>query len=384
MPNPRRVALFVDIVSDYGRDILIGIATYAQHHAPWTMFGGPERMGSQLEQFRAWRGDGAIVHLTNQDMLQAATACGVPVVNVSQFLLHTPFPSVLPDNAQVGRKAAEHLLQRGYRHFAYCGFEGHGYSETRLAAFAQRLREAGFEPAVNTSQPLQERHEAWAPRQAELAAWVKSLPRPLGMMCCNDARARHVALAAHDAGVRIPEDVALLGADNDELICAMTQPPLSSIDVSAERVGYEAAALLDRLMRGGKPPDKPVLIPTGEVITRQSSDALAIEDPDVTAAVRYIREHQSKPLQVDDVVAATMLSRRVLERRFKRALDRTLGAQITMAHMDRAKALLADTDLPTSQVALRSGYSYVQQFNVVFKRQAGMTPTQYRRAFRQR
>ncbi len=341
---------------------------------------------SPVEQLRHWRGDGVIAHISTEPMLRAAGGCGVPVVNVSQYLPRVPFPSVLPDNAAVGRIAAEHLLQRGYEHFAYCGFIGHGYAEARLSSFTARLRESGYEVAVNRSLPPQERAEQWEQRQSKLAAWVAALPKPVGLMCCNDTRARHVTQACHTAGVRVPEDVAIIGADNDELICAMSNPPLSSIDVSAERVGYEAASLLARLMRGevAPSPDQPILIPPGEAITRQSSDALAISDPDVAAAVRFIREHRSEPIQVGDVVDATAASRRVLERRFKKILGRTMGTQIVMAHLDRAKSLLADTDLPTDQVAERSGYAYVQQFNAMFKRHVGLTPSQYRRRYRLR
>jgi len=380
------IALFVDIVSDYGRDILAGIATYVRNHEPWTIFGDPERVMTPVEQLQRWRGDGVIAHVSTDTMARAAEACGVPVVNVSQYLPDAPFPSVLPDNAAVGRIAAEYLLARGYEHFAYCGFIGHGYAEARLASFAGRLLDEGHQVQVNRSEPPQERAEQWDRRQADLASWVRSLPKPVGLMCCNDTRARHVTQACVTAGVRVPEDVAIIGADNDELICAMSNPPLSSIDVSAERVGYEAAALLARLMRGepAPPPDQPILIPPGEVIVRQSSDALAISDPDVAAAMRFIREHRGEPIQVDDVVEATHASRRVLERRFKKLLGRTIGTQIAMAHIDRAKGLLADTDLPTSQIAERSGYAYVQQFNALFKRHAGITPTAYRRRFRMR
>jgi len=378
------VALFVDIVSDYGRDILAGIATYVRNHEPWTIFGDPERVMTPVEQLQRWRGDGVIAHVSTDTMARAAEACGVPVVNVSQYLPDAPFPSVLPDNAAVGRIAAEYLLARGYEHFAYCGFIGHGYAEARLASFAGRLLDEGHEVQVNRSEPPQERAEQWDRRQADLATWVSSLPKPVGLMCCNDTRARHVTQACASVGMRVPEDVAIIGADNDELICAMSNPPLSSIDVSAERVGYEAAELLGRLMRGEPAPRQPILIPPGEVITRQSSDALAISDPDVAAAMRFIREHRGEPIQVGDVVGATHASRRVLERRFKKLLGRTMGAQIAMAHIDRAKSLLADTDLPTSQIAERSGHTYVQQFNAIFKRHVGITPTEYRRRFRMR
>lgn len=385
MGSPR-VAVFVDMLSAYGREVLIGINRYTRTHGPWVIYGDPERIVAPISEVGKWGGDGVIAHVYQPRMRRQLQRMGLPVVNVSQYLGESVFPSVLPDNAAVGRLAAEHLLERGFRHFAYCGFRRHRYGELRGEAFARRVIEAGYASERFDTDPPQERPEQWEARQAELAAWVGSLPRPVGVFCCNDARARHVAQVCHRAGVRVPEELALVGADDDELVCEMSNPPLSSVDVSAEQVGYEAAALLGRMMAGASAPspDSPMLLAPAGVVTRRSSDVLAIDDAAVVASMRFIRDHASEPINVEDVLGVAHVSRRVLERRFRAMLGRTVGQEIANVRLDRAKGLLIDSDLPAPDVAERCGYTYVQQFNAMFKRRTGMTPTAWRRQFRVR
>ena len=382
-----RVAVFVDMLSEYGRDILGGVSDYIRTHRPWVVFGDPERVVAPVQRMSEWDGDGIIAHVGDPALLESIRASGLPVVNVSSMLLveggegGTPFASVLPDNAAVARLAAEHLLDRGFQAFGFCGFTGHPYSVLRGRAFERRLEEAGHACSFYESRPPQEAGQ-WDRLQAELAEWVASLPKPTAIMGCNDARTRHVAQVCHAASIRVPEDVALIGADNDELVCEMSNPPLSSVDLSAQRVGYEAAALLERLMAGETPPPTPLIVPPAGVVVRRSSDILAIADPDVADALRFIHERFAKQIGVDDVVAVTSVSRRVLERRFAEHLQSTIHKRIAAARLARAKALLIHTDLPAADVADRCGFGYVQQFNTLFKREQGMTPTRYRREHR--
>ena len=380
----RRVAIFVDMLSAYGREVLIGISRYSRTHGPWVVYGDPERIAAPIEKVEAWGGDGVIAQVYQPQLCTCLQHLQLPVVNVSQNLPHTTFPSVLPDNGAVGRLAAEHLLERGFRHFAFCGFTGHQYSELRHAAFAAKVGQTGAVCATIHSEPPQDVPNQWATRQAELGEWVKQLPKPVGVFCCNDARSRHVAEACMNSGVRVPEDLAILGVDNDELVCEMSNPPLSSVDVSAEQLGYEAAALLDHLMDGAVPPDESRLLkPTG-VVVRRSTDVLAIDDQVVVSAMRYIHDHVAEGIGVEDVVARAHVSRRVLERRFRALLDRTIGQVIAETKIDRVKRLLVDSDLPMPDIAQRSGYQYVQQLNAMFKSHTGMTPTAWRRQFRAR
>lgn len=384
----RRVAVFVDMLSEYGRDVLAGVSDYIRTHQPWIVFGDPERVVAPVTRLDRWRGDGIIAHLQDEKAAKLMAATGLPVVNVSSMRTgdaegRGEFASVLPDNAAVGRLAAEHFLDRGFEAFGFCGFTGHRYSQTRGEAFAKRLEEAGHGCSFHVSRPPQEARQ-WDRLQGELAAWVEALPKPAALMGCNDARTRHVAQACLDHAIRVPEDVALIGADNDELVCEMSHPPLSSVDLSAQRVGYEGAALLERLMAGERPPAEPVVVPPAGVVTRRSSDILAIADADMAAALRFIHERFGAPIGVDDVVRATTASRRVLERRFAQHLDTTIHKQIAAVRIARGKQLLIHTDLSAGEVADRCGFNYVQQFNTLFKRETDLTPTLYRRRFRSR
>ena len=394
-PPPRRVAVFVDMLSEYGRDVLAGVSDYIRTRRHWIMFGDPERVVAPVEEIGRWQGDGIIAHILDEKTARAMAGARLPVVNVSSMLAQVPdrqsgqrgskigFPTVLPDNAAVGRLAAAHFLDRGFEAFGFCGFSGHRYSQARGEAFAARLAEAGHACAMHDSAPPQEA-KRWDRLQGELAAWVASLPKPAAIMGCNDVRARHVARVCLDYDIRVPEDVALIGADNDELVCEMSYPPLSSMDLSAQRVGYEAAVLLERLMSGESPPERPIVVPPVGVVTRQSSDVLAIPDSDVADALRFIRDNYARPIGVEEVVAATSASRRVLERRFTQHLSSTIHKQIAAARLAHAKALLVHSDEPAGEVALRCGFNYVQQFNTLFKRAMEVTPTEYRRRYRNR
>lgn len=379
-----RVAIFVDMLSDYGRGILVGMSSYVRAHASWSIFGDPERVAAPVAQLADWRGDGIIAQLYQPELIRAVRRTRIPVVNVSEYLPGVDLPAALPDNVAVGRLAAEHFLERGYESFGYCGFAGHHYSEVRRRSFAATIEATGRQCESFESPPPQEQPEAWESRRGELADWLSALAKPAAVLGCNDARARHVADACERAGLRVPEDVAILGVDNDELVCELSNPPLSSIDVSSEQVGYEAAAVLDRLMRGEPPPPRPIRVPPVGVVTRRSSDALAIADADVSAAIRFIHDHSREPITVDEVVSATTTSRRVLERRFRNLLGRTIGEELAAARLARAKQLLIHTDLPTPDVAARCGFNYVQQFNALFRRQVGITPTAFRRQYRKR
>jgi LacI family transcriptional regulator len=379
-----RVGIFVDMLSAFGREVLNGINAYVRSHDPWLIFGDPERIVAPLQDIAHWGGDGVIAQAWTPELREQLRHLNVPSVNVSHHRSDEIVSSVLADSLQIGALAARHLLERGFRQFGYCGFTGHRYSELRAEGFLAELQRHDCTCEVFDGVPPQAEPEQWDRRQAELAAWVGALRRPAGVMCCNDVRARHVAQVCLNIGVRVPEEMALVGVDNDRLVCEMSDPPLSSVNVAADQVGYEAAALLSRLMAGRPAPATPLLIAPRGIIARRSTDVLAIDDPIVAQAVRFIRDHAAEPISVDDVVAAVPLSRRVLERRFRKFLNRTAGDEIGHARIDRAKQLLTQSDTAIPEVARRSGFNYVQQFNTMFKKFTGLTPTTYRRQFRLR
>jgi len=310
-------------------------------------------------------------------------ATGRPVVNVSSRRFDLPFAQVIPDNAAAGRVAAAHLLERGYTSFAFCGLAGHGYSAERHAGFAAAVRDAGHPLAEYHADPGLERDWTWQREQADLTRWLRSLPLPAAVAACTDVRARQISEAAQHIGLAVPDQLAMIGFDDDEMVCEMANPPLSSVEMDYERVGYEAAALLDRLMQGEQAPAKPIRVPPGSVNTRASTDILAIDDPLVAAALRFIWHHAHQPIQAAQVVAHVPASRRVIERRFKQIVGRTLHEEIQRVHIEKAKQLLTQTTLPAYEVATRAGFHDAKHLSRVFKQATGTTPLDHRRGHQQ-
>ncbi|MEX0741169.1 MAG: DNA-binding transcriptional regulator, partial [Phycisphaeraceae bacterium] len=293
-------------------------------------------------------------------------------------------PYVFSSHEAVGRVAAEHLIDRGFRNFAYCGMPRTAFnpwSQGRCEAFSQRIAEKG-----HTCHTYTGRHQTprqWESLQKDLTDWIKTLPLPVGLMACNDARARHVLEACRRAELRVPEDVAVLGVDNDEMMCELSSPPLSSVIQATDRVGYQAALMLDKLMDGQTLEQRVVEVSPLGVATRHSTDVLAVQDAKVAEAIALIRDRACEPLQVRDVLAHAGLSRATLEVRFKRVLGRTIHSEIQRVQIATASELLAMTDVPIKTVAERVGFKYVQYLTTVFRRATGYTPAAFRRRSRQ-
>ncbi len=353
----RKVGLLIDTASSYGRGLLRGIARYARLNGPWTL------------RFEARDVDGVIALVRTPAQARRALASRIPVVDLDFALPRlAPWP-VRNDERAVAETAAAHLAERGFRSFAFCGWnDGSWWESERLDAFRQAVRRAGGALAVYPRRDV-----------GRLASWVASLPRPCGLFACNDRRGRQVLEAARIARVRIPEDVAVVGVDDDEVLCEMSVPPLSSVGLDTIRIGFEGAALLDRLMRGGRAPRKSTLIPPRGVVTRQSSDILAAADPAVRAAARFVSANVHRPLSVPDLARVAGVSRKTLETRFRSALGRTPRQEILRARLERVRDLLRRTDWPLKRVAAACGFTYPEHLHAVFRAQEGVTPAAYRR-----
>jgi LacI family transcriptional regulator len=276
------------------------------------------------------------------------------------------------------------LRERGFHHFAYCGFNGADYSDIRRDQFAQRAADAGLRchVFVDPHQPLEDttlKHEETGLTDGEaVAQWIKTLPKPIGLMACNDIRGQQVLNACRAVGVAVPDEVAVIGIDNDEVLCELSDPPLSSVVPNTERIGYAAAALLDHMMAGKKAPKQPLVIGPLGIVTRRSTDVLAIEDRHIASAVRFIRERACDGVDVGDLLRAVPLSRSTLERRFFKVLNRSPKEEILRVRMNRAKQLLAETDFPLSWIAEKLGLEHSEYLSVIFKKRTGMTPANFR------
>jgi LacI family transcriptional regulator len=291
---------------------------------------------------------------------------------------------VRTDDAAAARLAFEHLRERGFRHFAFCGFNGADYSDIRRGNFARLVGEGGlrchrFAPPQRPHRASTLKYEEQGLKDGDLVArWLEELPKPVGLMACNDIRGQQVLNACRATGMLVPDEVAVIGVDNDEVLCELSDPPLSSVVPNTERIGYEAATLLDRMMRGRKPPSQPIVVEPAGIVTRRSTEVLAIEDRHIAAAVRFIREHACEGVDVGDVLRAVPLSRSTLERRFGREVGRSPKEEILRVRLNRAKQLLTETDFPLSVVAEKVGLVHAEYLSVIFKKKTGLTLVQFR------
>jgi len=389
MPQqPRHVAVIVDAARPYDRKIIGGVAQFVRERGGWSLYVEEDPL-QKLPDLRRWRGHGIIANFDDRKVAAAVRGLKTPVVGVGGgFGWYDPdscIPYYSTDDRAIAQLAAEHLLDRGFRRLAF-----YGYPPTRITRWSAQRAEAFQRFAEQSGSPCSiytGRHgtaRQWTELQRGLMAWLQSLRTPVGLMACNDVRARHVLEACRTLGLRVPEDVALIGVDNDEMICELTDPPLSSVEQGARRLGYLAAELLDRLMRGRKPPQMRLTVQPEGVVARRSTDVLAIEDADVAAAVRLIRQRACGRIGIGEVAARVGVSRSTLKTRFKSVMGRTIHDEIQRVRLQRAEQLIAEPDLPLKQIAVQVGFQYVQYFTKLFGRHFGQTPAQFRRGRIQR
>jgi LacI family transcriptional regulator len=348
------------------------------------------RRPSRREAFSLRRLDaaGVIGRIQTPAIARTLLASGLPLIAVDltakQLADGNPLSGVseiCADSHTAGRVAAEHLIERGFTCFGFCGYQGRLWSDRRLAGFSEQVQAAGHSCSVYEP-PHRHRVLPWGSEQASVVAWLRSLTKPVGIMACNDVRGRQVIEACLQAGLRVPDDVAVVGVDEDRLLCELANPPMSSVVLNLERAGYQAGELLAGLMAGRVQQPQRVLVEALWVIPRRSTDVLAIEDRHVAAAVRFIRDHCREAITVGDVVAESHISRRSLEIRFQQRLGRSIRQQIQQARLAWSKRLLIETNLSAEKIAQTCGFSSLSYMSSVFHRELGTTLTDYRRQAR--
>ena len=390
----RRIGLAIDPVGSYGRGVIRGIMNFCRAQTNWMIAVEPLWSFGRLPAIEQWNVDGVVVQTFSREFEEEVISRGLPATNVSN-LTRDPIrlPTVIPDDEAVGRMAADYLLSLGLRDLGFCWEANTGYGQLRLEAFRRLAQESR---AVV--------HEFDNTRQ-DLGKWLLALPKPAGVLGCNDDWAHRVLNEARRQGLKVPDQIAVMGVDDDELFNTLVTPSLSSIALPAEQIGYEAAATLDRLMNGvqlgaGMEHDAGSSLslhgsslilhgsslisrlPPVRVVARESTDVLSIADADVVLALRFIREHAARSIQVDDVLDHVPLSRRSLERRFRKSVGHSIADEITRAHLERAKILLIQTEMAMPQIAAASGFTTATRLGIVFQRQLNETPTAFRRRVR--
>jgi LacI family transcriptional regulator len=385
MPKTRRfprILLLVDTAGAFGRGIVEGIGRYAHEHGPWLIQYQYRALDSAPpEWLKGWRGDGIISRTANVKQAAAIRATKCPLVE----LLGGPGigdAHVRGNLRSDGSMIADHLLDCGLRHFAYFSFAKTWPIDLFSDAFCDVLKERGFDCHVYHSKMRRQDAATWHDSQRpDLIRWLRSLPRPIGIYTAGDLHSVCLLEMCMELGIAVPGEMAIVGRGNDPVICNTVHPTLSSLDLNSPQLGYEAAGLLERMM-AGKPAAEVIYVPASRVVARQSTDLIAIDDPDVAQAVRYIRQFACKGIEVSQVVDEIGLSRRALEQRFCRCLGRTPKAEILRVQIEHAKLLLARTDASSKSIARKSGFSSPAYFTTAFRSNVGMKPQMYRKTQR--
>jgi len=368
MAERRAIGLAVDTVGSYGREVIHGVMEFCHRNPHWVITVEPRMWVYEEEsQPDQWNVDGLIIQAFKQDVLERVHKAGLRAINVANMApLRNPLPTIVPDDLAIGRMAAEYLLSLGLRQYGVCSRRGYEFSNLRTAAFRERIEAAGA--ALSECDTITE----------NLDQWIAALPKPAAVFCCNDIWAHRLMSAARRQGVDVPDQVAVLGVDDDELLNTVGALPLSSIAIPAAKVGFEAARLLEAALNGVTPPMLTTLPPLC-VVPRATTDVSSVDDHEVAQALQFIKSNVARPIQVDDVLEHLSISRRSLERRFRAVVGRSVAVEIRRAHLERAKQLLSNTTLSIEEVAAASGFTNATLLGVVFRRHVGESPTYFRR-----
>ncbi len=381
-----KVILRISSDLEYGRGFLRGVAKYSRTHGPWHFYkhidvmlyrDDPHKARRPLTRLASLQADGLMTRDPIKD--KKPIEAGIPTI----FAIHTKeqlpyYPYVIMDHLAIGRMAAEYLIRQGFREFAFYGHSDMFWSRQRGDGFTSKLQEEGFQ--VNLYQPPKGKVlVSWEETQDHLEKWLLSLSKPVGLLACNDVQAQDIIEACKNSDLHVPDDVAIIGVDNDELLCELTEPPLTSVAVNFAKAGYEAAELLDRLMKGEKMAGQRIVIRPSRVVARQSTNILAVEDIEVRKAIRFIQKSAKRPIAVDDVVDATFLSRRVLEKRFRKLLNHSIMDEIKKTRIDQIAMLLTETSMSLQDITTALNFSGLNNMSRFFHREKGASLSEYRK-----
>ncbi|WP_417393547.1 XylR family transcriptional regulator [Gimesia sp.] len=380
MKSRPSIALLIESSNSYARGLLRGIMSYIHEHHSWSIYLPEHGRGNvPVSWLNNWHGDGIIARIENTKIAEAVVNAGVPAVDVSAARLAPSLPWVETDDRAIASLAARHLIDRGFQHYAFCGDHLFNWSRWRETHFQECIQATGFRCHTYPQTSGRKQAVPWEVEQKRLADWIRALPKPVGVMACYDIKAQQLLDVCRTINVAVPEEVAIIGVDNDEILCNLSEPPLSSVIPNTRLTGYEAAALLDRMIAGEAVSSEAQLIKPLGIATRQSTDIQAIDDKLISDAVRFIRQQACDGINVQDVLKSVPLSRRVLESRFQKIIGRSPHEEIMRIRLDRVKQLLEETELSLIEIAERTGFRHAEYLNVAFKKQTGTTPGSFRR-----
>lgn len=378
----RRVALFIEASRAYARGLVRGVARYNREHRQWSVYFTPQGPNDPPPAWlHDWNGDGILARIDNQALADALLKTGLPVIDLRRAVADLGLPTIGPDDEAVARLAVHHLVERGFHSFGFFGTPRgmHPSMDARADHFERLVAEAGFSCSVLSVRRRRPSQEGWEKELDRVIPWLQTLPKPAGVMAANDDRGLQLLDACRRAGILVPDEVSVIGVGNDDCLCSLSLPPLTSIDLNPQRIGYEAARLLDQMMADGVRTAPHMLIEPRGIVTRMSTDVLATEDQAVIRAVKFIRARACDRIQVGDVLKHVRMSRGALEPRIKHVLGRTIYQEIQRVQIESVKELLLSTNAPIKQIAHQTGFSYPEYMMRVFRRATGQTPAEYRK-----
>jgi LacI family transcriptional regulator len=380
MPETKRIGILLHPVRTYCRRVLRGI-TAVGARARWEWLLVSADVDPLLDRLSAGFLNGVIGHFSDPALLRQVIDAKLPAVDIAPLDRDERVVRVTTDELAVGRLAAAHLLSLGLPHFGFFGARRHYHSMLREQGFRQAIEAAGLACHVMLdASEFPSPPSPGEPNGKELEQWLISLPKPIGVMASTDSRALQLMALCRKLGIDVPKSLAILGVDNDDVFCETANPPLSSIALATQQIGYEAARVLEDLMQGKPPPQQQILIPPAGIVPRRSSDLPSYLDADVAAAVRYIALHVQNDLQVADILREVPISRTSLEQKFRKLLGRSPAAEIRRAQIEVAKSMLTQTDESMPRIARAAGFSNAKQLGTTFRKETGHTPTAYRRS----
>ncbi len=376
-----RVALLIETTRTYTREVLAGVRRYVAAYGPWSTFLELRALDSSPPAWlRNWNGDGILTRTFTAEMGDLIAATGLPAVELRSTNLLGGRPFVGSDNAHIGFSVAEHFFERGYRQFAVYSLQTESFFVERIQNFVSTVKARGFS-CSELPEAGSDSVSDWEQSQLRLMEWLEQLPKPVGIFAANDQLAVRLLEACQRAGVAVPEEVAVVGAENEETLCAFATPPLSSVRFDGQAVGYAAAELLDQMMQG-KPTCQKMLLPPKGIVVRASSDGSVINDRLVAHAVSLIREEATAGLNVEELCRRLNASRSTLDRRMKSVLQRSPKDEINRVRFGEVERLLRETDLTIDTIAMQTGFAHGQYLQATFKEVYAQTPGAFRRGAR--
>lgn len=381
-----KIILLSDFAEEYGKNLLRGIARYSKDHGPWTFCRMPayyrDTIGIDgiLSWAKEWKADGIIGQFYNTEEVGKFTRANIPVIAQDFKERFDTIPNITGAYRETGRMAAEYFLKKGFKNFAFYGFRNIVWSRERSEGFKERLKEAGYD--VHLYERTDSRAlDLWHYKPSTLSRWLKSLPKPVALMTCDDNLGNHITEASRNIKIRIPDDIAVLGVDNDEMLCDLSDPPLSSIRLDTEKSGYEAARLMHQMIKKGISEYHDIIVQPTQVVSRVSTDIFASADKYIVDALRYIHENLDKNLKVNQVLKEVPMSRRSLEKRFVMTTGYPVYEYIYNKRIEKFTEKLLETDMTIFEIALDLGLSDSKNIARQFKQIKGLTPVAYRKKY---